>query len=114
MNLDAAKVPLVAGELMDAEQKGACASMNPIIDDLPKTIPNSGVASSKGCIGRPDHLHFTPAGYRLLGTRYAEAMLPLLVTNSRGSAIATYRRARQARNVALHHSYDCLLKESTL
>ena len=28
--------------------------------------------------GRPDHLHFTPAGYRELGKRYAETMLPLL------------------------------------
>jgi lysophospholipase L1-like esterase len=52
--------------------------MNAIIDDLPKTIPNSYAISSKGCAGRPDHLHFTPAGYRELGRRYAEKMLPVL------------------------------------
>jgi hypothetical protein len=52
--------------------------MNKIIDDLPKTIPTSHVISSKGCAGRPDHLHFTPAGYRELGTRYGEKMLSLL------------------------------------
>jgi len=34
--------------------------------------------SSAGCVCRPDHLHFTPEGYRELGKRYAEAMLPLL------------------------------------
>jgi len=78
LDLKAEAVPLIAGELLDAEQKGACASMNKIIDDLPKTIPTAHVVSSKGCAGKPDHLHFTPAGYRELGKRYAETMLPLL------------------------------------
>jgi lysophospholipase L1-like esterase len=52
--------------------------MNAIIDALPKTIPNCYSVSSKGCPCRQDHLHFTPAGYRELGSRYAAAMLPLL------------------------------------
>ena len=78
LNLKAEEAPLVAGELVGADQKGACASMNNIIDDLPKTIPTAHVVSSDGCAGRPDHLHFTPAGYRELGKRYAETMLPLL------------------------------------
>jgi Carbohydrate esterase, sialic acid-specific acetylesterase len=78
LNLAADEVPLVAGELVSADQGGACASMNAIIDELPKTIPNSHIVSSKGCASRPDHLHFTPAGYRELGKRYAETMLPLL------------------------------------
>jgi hypothetical protein len=78
LNLKAETVPLLAGELLDAEQNGACASMNKIIDDLPKTIPSAHIISSQGCTGFPDRLHFTPAGYRELGRRYAEAMLPLL------------------------------------
>ena len=78
LDLKAADVPLLAGELVAADQKGACASMNAIIDDLPQTIPTAHIVSSVGCDCRPDHLHFTPAGYRLLGTRYAEVMLPLL------------------------------------
>jgi len=78
LNLQAADVPLLAGEVVGADQKGACASMNVIIDDLPKTIPTAHVVSSAGCAARPDHLHFTPEGYRELGQRYAEAMLPLL------------------------------------
>ncbi len=78
LDLDPKQVPLLAGELLGADQSGACASMNAIIDDLPKTIPNSYVVSSAGCPGRPDHLHFTPAGYRTLGTRYGEKMLSLL------------------------------------
>ena len=78
LNLKAEEAPLVAGELVGADQKGACASMNKIIGDLPKTIPTAHVISSAGCAGRPDRLHFTPAGYRELGKRYAETMLPLL------------------------------------
>jgi len=78
LDLNAEQVPLLAGELVNADQQGACANMNSIIDELPKTIPNSYVISSAGCQSRPDHLHFTAAGYRILGTRYAETMLPLL------------------------------------
>jgi hypothetical protein len=79
LKLQAKAVPLLAGEVVNADQKGQCASMNKIIDELPKTIPNSYVVSSAGCTAiPPDHLHFTPAGYRELGTRYAETMLPLL------------------------------------
>jgi hypothetical protein len=78
LNLKAKDVPLIAGELVNADQRGACAGMNTIIDKLPQTIPTAHVVSSAGCPGQPDHLHFTPAGYRELGTRYAQAMLPLL------------------------------------
>lgn len=78
LNLKPGEVPLLAGELVNADQKGACAGMNAIIDALPKTIPTAHVVSSKGCTSRPDHLHFNPAGYRELGKRYAETMLPLL------------------------------------
>lgn len=78
LNLKAEEVPLLVGEVVNADEKGACASMNAIIDELPKTIPTGHVISSKGCAGRPDHLHFTPAGYRELGKRYAETMLSLL------------------------------------
>jgi hypothetical protein len=78
LDLKADEVPLLVGELVNADQNGACAPMNSIIDDLPKTIPNSYVISSQGCTCRPDHLHFTPAGYRELGTRYGLKMLSLL------------------------------------
>lgn len=78
LNLKSEEVPLLAGELVNADQHGACASMNAIIGDLPKTISNSYVISSAGCPCRPDHLHFTPAGYREFGKRYGEKMLALL------------------------------------
>ena len=77
LNLKAADVPLLAGELVAKDQGGACAGMNTIIDDLPKTIPTAHAISATGCT-KANSLHFNPAGYRLLGTRYAETMLPLL------------------------------------
>lgn len=86
LHLDAADVPLLAGELVAADQHGACAAMNATIDDLPQTIPTAHVVSSAGCPCRPDHLHFTPEGYRLLGRRYGETMLSLLGETSSPSA----------------------------
>jgi hypothetical protein len=78
LNLNSKAVPLLAGELVDAEQGGACASMNKIIAKLPQTIPNAHVISSAGCTQRGDKLHFTAAGYRKLGERYGMQMLSLL------------------------------------
>jgi enterochelin esterase-like enzyme len=75
LNLDPKKVPLLAGEMVSAEEGGACASMNTIIAKLPEEIPNSYVVSSKGCTAVSDHLHFTAEGYRKLGRRYARKML---------------------------------------
>jgi len=78
LKLDANKVPLLAGEVVDAEQGGACASMNKIIATLPQVIPTAHVISSEGCTQRGDKLHFTAAGYRKLGERYGKQMLLLM------------------------------------
>jgi hypothetical protein len=75
LNLKPENVPLLAGELVNTDQGGACASMNKIIATLPQTIKNSFIIPSEGCFGKPDHLHFTAEGYRILGKRYGEKML---------------------------------------
>ena len=36
LNLKAEEVPLLVGEVVHADQKGICASMNDIIDTLPQ------------------------------------------------------------------------------
>jgi len=82
LNLKPENVPLLAGEMVSAAEGGACASMNAIIATLPQTIPNSHVISSDGCPGKPDHLHFTAEGYRMLGKRYAAKMLSILGYNN--------------------------------
>lgn len=78
LGLKAEDVPLLAGETVSADQNGKCASMNAIIDELPRTIPTAHVISSAGCPAAQDSLHFTAEGYRMLGTRYGEKMLDLL------------------------------------
>lgn len=78
LKLEPQKVPLLAGELVNADQGGACASMNAFIATLPQVIPNSYVISSAGCSCAPDHLHFTAEGYRMIGKRYAKKMLSIL------------------------------------
>jgi len=78
LNLKPNSIPLIAGEVVNADQGGACASMNKIIEKLPLTISNSFVVSSSGCPAAKDHLHFTAEGYRILGKRYGVKMLSLL------------------------------------
>jgi hypothetical protein len=78
LNLKPGKVPLLAGETVNADQNGLCAGMNKIIDTLPKMLPNSYVISSAGCSAGSDRLHFTAEGYRKLGKRYGTKMLALL------------------------------------
>ena len=82
LNLKPNSVPLLAGEVVNADQGGSCASMNNIIATLPQTIPNAYVISSSGCPQRGDNLHFTPAGYRELGKRYGLKMLSLLANTT--------------------------------
>jgi xylan 1,4-beta-xylosidase len=83
LNLKGTDVPLLAGEVVHAEQKGICASVNTMIDKLPETIQNVHIISSKGCSVAWDNLHFDAAGYRELGQRYALKMLPLLGINEK-------------------------------
>ncbi|MBO0950828.1 sialate O-acetylesterase [Fibrella forsythiae] len=78
LDLKPKKVPLLAGETVNADQNGKCASMNRIIATLPQTIKNAHVISSAGCTDSADDLHFNAAGYRELGKRYATQMLSLL------------------------------------
>jgi len=78
LKLEAKNTPLLAGEVVNADQGGVCASMNPIIATLPQTIPNAHVISSAGCPDGADNLHFSAEGYRMLGKRYGVKMLSLL------------------------------------
>ena len=78
LKLEAKNTPLLAGEVVNADQGGVCANMNAIIATLPQTISNAHVISSAGCPDGPDNLHFSAEGYRMLGKRYGEKMLSLL------------------------------------
>jgi hypothetical protein len=78
LNLKPEEVPLLAGELKSAEEHGACAGFNTaVLADLPKTLPNSYIISSKGVKGTTDQFHFSTPGMREFGKRYAQQMLKL-------------------------------------
>ncbi len=78
LSLNPDSVPILAGEVVHADQQGCCSSMNSIIANLPSVISNAHVISSQGCTVQSDNTHFDSEGYRELGRRYAEKMLALI------------------------------------
>ena len=78
LKLKPEEVPLLAGEVVQADGQGQCIAMNKQIQELPKTIHTAQVISSAGCTNLADRLHFDAAGYRELGCRYGETMARLL------------------------------------
>lgn len=68
-------IPLLAGEMVAAEQGGKCANHNAIIATLPRSIPKTIVVSSNGLSAAKDGLHFDSAGVREFGKRYADALM---------------------------------------
>ena len=78
LKLKPEEVPLLAGEVVQADGKGQCIAMNKQIQELPQTIHTAQVISSTGCTNLADRLHFDAAGYRELGCRYGETMARLL------------------------------------
>ena len=78
LQLKPEEVPLLAGEVVQADGRGQCIAMNSQINDLPKTLHTAQIVSSTGCTNGPDRLHFDAAGYRELGRRYGEKMLSLM------------------------------------
>ena len=80
LGLDATKVPLLVGEMVNADQGGVCAWHNEVIAKVPSVIPNSYVIKSNGLPSGGDNLHFSAQSYRDFGKRYAETMLSILET----------------------------------
>ncbi len=71
LGLSAKNVPLIAGETRGA--------LNHIINKLPSAIPTSYVVSSAECEPNPyDDYHFSAAGYRHFGYKYAAKMCGIL------------------------------------
>jgi hypothetical protein len=76
LQLDPKRVPLLAGELVNADVNGATAGHNTIIAKLPTVLPNSYVVPSNA-LGNPtpDRMHFNADGYKEFGRRFAATML---------------------------------------
>ncbi len=80
LGLNPEEVPLLAGETLYENMGGGCSWHNvAALPNLKKVIPNSYVISAKNIPGNGvDAWHFSAAGYRELGRRYADQMLKIL------------------------------------
>lgn len=75
LSLDPKDVPLLAGEVVNADVGGTAAGANVQIAKLPGVLPNSYVISSSKLPAGGDRLHFTAEGHKLFGQRYAATLL---------------------------------------
>lgn len=96
LSLDPKNVPLLAGEVVNADVGGSAAEANIEVDKLPTVIPNAYVISSSKLAAGGDHLHFTAESHKLFGQRYAATMLSIL-----RKATAARRADRSMRGYAL-------------
>lgn len=79
LNLNAADVPLFVGETEYADMGGGCSGHNAVVAQIPTVIANGHVVSSEGIPGNgTDAWHFSAAGYRTLGKRYAYQALKVM------------------------------------
>ena len=79
LGLQAADVPLFAGEVEYQNMGGGCSSHNVQVDRLPSVIPTAHVVSAKYLPGNgTDPWHFSAQGYRLFGQRYAQIALSVI------------------------------------
>lgn len=85
LSLDSNKIPLLAGDLTnDDNQSSIVWSLN----NSPKVIKNSWVISSKGDSVNSTGIHFSAAGYRVLGKSYADSMLVAFRKLGTGTPVA--------------------------
>jgi hypothetical protein len=67
-------LPVVVGEI---GYFGKSTAINNVLDEVPKTIPNTATVSAKGLTDKGDQIHFDTKSARELGRRYAVAMKQL-------------------------------------
>ena len=91
LGLNPAETPLLAGETLYADQGGACSWHNTAaLPHLKEYVTNSYVICAKDLPGNgKDSFHFSAAGYRTLGKRYAEQMYKLLPESTGIATIQT-------------------------
>ena len=79
LGLRASDVPIFVGETEYAEMGGGCSWHNTVVARIPEVIPTGHVVSAKDIPGNgTDPWHFSAQGYRMLGQRYAEAVLDVM------------------------------------
>ena len=87
LNLNSEDVPLFVGETEYENMGGGCSSHNTVVAKIPSVIPTGHVVSAEGIPGNgTDAWHFSAAGYRALGKRYAFEALKVMGKNIKANA----------------------------
>ena len=79
LGLRAADVPIFVGETEYEDMGGGCSWHNHVVAKIPEVIPTGYVVSAEGIPGNgTDPWHFSAAGYRTFGKRYAAKVLEVM------------------------------------
>ena len=79
LGLKAADIPIFVGETEYENMGGGCSWHNHVVAKIPEVIPTGHVVSAEGIPGNgTDPWHFSAAGYRTFGKRYAEKVLDVM------------------------------------
>ena len=79
LGLRAADVPIFVGETEYEDMGGGCSWHNHVVAKIPEVIPTGHIVSAKDIPGNGvDPWHFSAAGYRTFGKRYAEKVLEVM------------------------------------
>ena len=79
LGLSGDSVPIFVGETEYENQGGGCSLHNTVVAKIPQVIKNGHVVSAENIPGNgQDAWHFSAAGYRMFGRRYAFAALDVL------------------------------------
>jgi len=79
LNLRASDVHIYVGETEYENMGGGCSWHNHVVAKIPEVIPTGHVVSAEGIPGNgTDPWHFSAAGYRTFGKRYAEKVLDVM------------------------------------
>lgn len=79
LGLKSVDVPIFVGETEYENMGGGCSWHNHVVAKIPDVIPTGHVVSAEGIPGNgTDPWHFSAAGYRTFGKRYAEKVLEVM------------------------------------
>ena len=79
LGLRSVDVPIFVGETEYENMGGGCSWHNHVVAKIPEVIPTGHVVSAEGIPGNGvDPWHFSAAGYRTFGKRYAEKVLDVM------------------------------------
>lgn len=108
LGLKAADVPLFVGETEREDMGGGCAYHNTVVAKIPDVIPTGHVVSSEGIPGNgSDPWHFSAAGYRIFGKRYAYEVLRTMGIEPK--AYPGYQMPENMKNLMTPKNFDTVL-----